>query len=93
MTEIVEVVYETQVTSNGVDIPAPKEALEALDLPVEQGVVVNLTVFRTSDGQHLGTRDRRLYLSPRRFYWAQRGEEAYPEEPVRVHLRKAVEQD
>jgi hypothetical protein len=92
MTTIIEVVYETEVSPNGADIGIPKAALEALGLPSEyeetQGSSVNLSVFRTRDGQHLGTRDRLLYPA-RRVYWAHKGEIRHPDEPVRVHLRRA----
>jgi hypothetical protein len=93
MTKITGVTFETQMSPNGADIGIPKLALEALGLPTEyeeiQGndVRVNLTVFRTRDDQHLGTRDRLLYPA-RRVYWAHKGEERHHDEPVRVHLRR-----
>jgi hypothetical protein len=93
MTKITEVTFETQMSPNGADIGIPKQALEALGLPSEydgiqgQGVYVNLSVFRTRDDLHLGTRDRLLYPA-RRVYWAHKGEERHHDEPVRVHLRR-----
>ena len=78
MTKTTEVTFETQMSPNGADIGIPKQALEALGLPSEydgiqgQGVYVNLSVFRTRDDLHLGTRDRLLYPA-RRVYWATKG--------------------
>jgi hypothetical protein len=95
MTKITGVAFETQMSPNGADIGIPKLALEALGLPTEyeeiQGndVRVNLTVFRTRDDQHLGTRDRLLLYPARRAYWAHKGEERHPDESIRVHLRRA----
>jgi hypothetical protein len=86
MTTIIEVVYETEVSPNGADIGIPKAALEALGLPSEYEDIqgssghANLSVFRT--------RDRLLYPG-RRVYWAHKGEIRHPDEPVRVHLRRA----
>jgi hypothetical protein len=95
MTKITGVAFESQMSPNGADIGIPKLALEALGLPTEyeeiQGndVRVNLTVFRTRDDQHLGTRDRLLLYPARRAYWAHKGEERHPDESIRVHLRRA----
>jgi hypothetical protein len=94
MTEITEVVYEAKLSKNGDDVAAPKKALVALGLPTEyqditgQGIHVNLTLFRTRDGQHLGTRDRLVYPS-RRVYWSRKAEaKQAPYERVRVHMRQ-----
>jgi hypothetical protein len=94
MTKTTEVTFETQMSPNGADIGIPKQALEALGLPSEydgiqgQGVYVNLSVFRTRDDLHLGTRDRLLLYPARRVYWAHGEQVKHPGEEVRIHLRR-----
>jgi hypothetical protein len=90
-----EVVLETRFDKRGGTIRTPKRMLEDMGLPTEHNAIRDADVYLyvavlSEDGEHLGTRRKRL-LPSRSIYWTTNGEPFYPSYmPIRVHLRRAI---
>ncbi len=85
------VLENTRFDKRGDTIRTPKRVLEAMGLPTERNADVYLYVaVFGEDGEHLGTRRKRL-LPSRSIYWPINGEPFHPSyTPIRVHLRRAA---
>jgi hypothetical protein len=90
-----EVVFEKCFDKRGDTIHVPKRLLEDMGLPTERNAIRNADVYLYvvvfgEDGEHLGTRRKRL-LPSRSIYWPINGEPFHPSyTPIRVHLRRAA---
>jgi hypothetical protein len=90
-----EVEFKKRFDKRGTTIYTPKRVLEEMGLPTEPNAIRDADVYLCvalfgEDGEHLGTRRKRL-LPKKSIYWPTNGGPIYPSHmPVRVHLRRAV---
>jgi hypothetical protein len=89
-TEVVAVVYETEVHKSGTEFSVSPKALRALDLPEDSDAVphdiwLHLEVERLAGGKSVGPEVEKL-TSGREIRW--HGEPFEPHEPIRVTLSR-----